>query len=145
GSDPVLPLSASTFRGSGPGPIEDTCALYGAKTQDQRSEFKDLLARLEVKNGSVLNGRVESNSEMSEGEKLRVALAAAIAGGRAAVVVDEPTAPLDSTTSEKVIEILKEFRSLGRTFIISSHDAAVLASADRVIDIEDLGQRGATG
>ncbi|HCG46855.1 MAG TPA: hypothetical protein DEV68_07800, partial [Corynebacterium flavescens] len=57
----------------------------------------------------------------------------------------EPTAPLDSTTSEKVIEILKEFRSLGRTFIISSHDAAVMASADRVIDIEDLGQRGATG
>lgn len=77
-------------------------------------------------------------SRLSGGERQRVALARALATAPAALVADEPTASLDRASADRLIEdLLRETRGAGRTLIVASHDAAVIAAMDRVVGIVD--------
>lgn len=77
-------------------------------------------------------------TELSGGEQQRVAIARAIIGKPSLVLADEPTGNLDSATGESIIRMLQQInRSLGTTFIFSSHDPRIIAWADRVITLVD--------
>lgn len=73
---------------------------------------------------------------LSAGERRRVALARALlrirSGGARLLVLDEPTAGLDVETEARVIEAV---RATGASALIVSHRAAVLAAADRVVEV----------
>ena len=76
--------------------------------------------------------------EMSGGQQQRVAVARAIAGDPALVLADEPTANLDSTTSDELIATMKKLNSeLGVTFVFATHDPKVMDAAQRVIRLVD--------
>ena len=49
------------------------------------------------------------------------------------LVLDEPTANLDAATETLIRNILVDQRDAGRTVVIVTHNAAILAIADRVI------------
>jgi putative ABC transport system ATP-binding protein len=76
--------------------------------------------------------------ELSGGEMQRVAIARALVTGPKVVLADEPTANLDSETSEKILEVmLKLNREHNTTFVFSTHDPVVSKYAKRNIRLLD--------
>jgi len=76
--------------------------------------------------------------ELSGGQQQRVAVARAIAGRPALVLADEPTANLDSKTSESLIDLMRSLNSEhGITFLFSTHDPRIMDAARRVVHMKD--------
>lgn len=77
-------------------------------------------------------------AELSGGQRQRVAIARALVTKPDIVLADEPTANLDSETSESILTLMKELNQIeNTTFIFSTHDPDVLKYAKRVIKIKD--------
>lgn len=62
-------------------------------------------------------------SHLSGGEKQRLALARAIYKNATVLFVDEPTASLDATNRQKVIDLFADFAHQGCTVVVSTHDS----------------------
>jgi ATP-binding cassette, subfamily C, bacterial CydD len=78
----------------------------------------------------------EGGIGLSGGELRRVGVARAMVSPSADLwLVDEPTAHLDGATASAVIHALLE-ASDGRTLIVATHDPALMARLDRVIDLD---------
>ncbi len=76
--------------------------------------------------------------QLSGGEKQRVAVARALVHTPALILADEPTANLDSKTGQTIIQLLTTLnRDLGATFLIATHDPALIASAPRTLTLHD--------
>ena len=77
-------------------------------------------------------------NEMSGGQQQRVAVARALASKPSFILADEPTANLDSKSSENLLNIMQRLnRKEKTTFIFSTHDQRVIDKANRIITIED--------
>lgn len=77
-------------------------------------------------------------SKLSGGQQQRIAVARALASKPKFVLADEPTANLDTKSSENLLNIMEELnREEGITFIFSTHDQRVMKKARRVITLED--------
>lgn len=77
-------------------------------------------------------------SQLSGGEQQRVAIARALVKQPAMVLADEPTANLDSKTSEEIIQLMLKMQEKYKTgFIFSTHDTSVMHHADKIIEIKD--------
>ena len=72
---------------------------------------------------------------LSEGQKKRLGLARAFYQDRPLVLLDEPTATLDRAAAARVRAALRQYLA-GKTVLIATHDAALLALADHRIDWE---------
>jgi len=67
-----------------------------------------------------------------------VAVARALAHKPSFVIADEPTANLDSKSTEDLLNIMQELNEKeGITFIFSTHDQRVVDKAKRVIVFQD--------
>ncbi len=76
--------------------------------------------------------------ELSGGQQQRVAVARALAPKPAFILADEPTANLDSKSTENLLDIMAELnREEKITFIFSTHDQRVINRAKRVITLVD--------
>ncbi|MBK7857552.1 MAG: ABC transporter ATP-binding protein [Archangiaceae bacterium] len=76
--------------------------------------------------------------ELSGGQRQRVAIARALITEPRLVLADEPTANLDSTTSESIIDLMLELnKEQGVTFLFSTHDPRVVKHAKRALHIQD--------
>ncbi|GEN80472.1 ABC transporter ATP-binding protein [Actinotalea fermentans] len=77
-------------------------------------------------------------SELSGGQQQRVAIARALANSPRLLVADEPTGQLDAETGAAIMALLRAVvRAEGMTAIISTHDATLMAMADRTIRLAD--------
>jgi putative ABC transport system ATP-binding protein len=77
-------------------------------------------------------------SELSGGEKQRIAIARAIAKRPQLLFADEPTSALDGENGQVVIRLLRRAaKQHGAAVICVTHDPRLEAYADRVIHIED--------
>lgn len=76
--------------------------------------------------------------QLSGGQKQRVAIARALVTEPEVVLADEPTGNLDTTTGEKIIELmLKLNQKYNVAFIIVTHDLFINNYAQRLIEIKD--------
>jgi len=77
-------------------------------------------------------------SQLSGGQQQRVAVARALATKPQFILADEPTANLDSKSTQTLLEIMEKLnREENITFIFSTHDARVVKKARRVVTLED--------
>ena len=76
-------------------------------------------------------------SELSGGQKQRVAIARALVTKPKVVLADEPTGALDSTTSDSVMEMLKEINREGMTVFVITHEEEIAAQTDRIVRLKD--------
>ena len=102
-----------------------------AKTMQERSD--DLLDRMGIR-----NQRDRRPSELSGGQQQRVAVARALAARPKFVLADEPTANLDSGSTEALLDIMAKLNKEEKiTFIFSTHDQRVIDRAKRIIKLVD--------
>lgn len=77
-------------------------------------------------------------SELSGGEKQRVAVARALVNRPQVILADEPSGSLDTQNKEELHQLFFDLRQeLGQTFIIVTHDEALAATTDRTIRMCD--------
>jgi len=76
--------------------------------------------------------------ELSGGQQQRVAIARALAGSPRLLIADEPTGQLDAETGLSVMALLHGIvESEGVTAVVATHDAVMMALADRVLTMSD--------
>jgi len=76
--------------------------------------------------------------QMSGGERQRVAIARALVKNSGILLADEPTAALDSTSGTQIAELIrKSAKERGIVAVVATHDARLLAIADRVVEVRD--------
>ncbi|RLG15116.1 MAG: lipoprotein-releasing system ATP-binding protein LolD [Candidatus Nanohalarchaeota archaeon] len=76
-------------------------------------------------------------TEISGGEKQRVAVARSLANKPTIIVADEPTGNLDSKRGKEIMEILDNLHKNGKTIVLVTHDKLLANYAERVIYIKD--------
>lgn len=77
-------------------------------------------------------------NQLSGGQRQRVAIARALATHARVILADEPTANLDRENGQAILELMRDInREEGTTFVFSTHDAHVMAMAQRLVTIED--------
>jgi putative ABC transport system ATP-binding protein len=76
--------------------------------------------------------------ELSGGEQQRVALARALVHEPRFIVADEPTGNLDSVTGRDIAQLLHAIAHQSQIgLLVATHDATIVASSDRVLQIQD--------
>ncbi|MDD3078546.1 MAG: ABC transporter ATP-binding protein [Paludibacter sp.] len=113
--------------------VEFIMQLQGQSKTERTSRAKELLIAVGL--GDRLSSRP---SELSGGQQQRVAVARALASRPKFILADEPTANLDSKSTENLLDIMEKLNEEEHvTFIFSTHDQRVVNKAKRVITIED--------
>ncbi|MCF8224719.1 MAG: ABC transporter ATP-binding protein [Bacteroidales bacterium] len=113
--------------------VEFIMNLQKKPKKERQKRTEDLL------NAVGLGDRINSRpSKLSGGQQQRVAVARALASKPKFILADEPTANLDSKSTETLLQIMEELnREEKITFIFSTHDARVVKRARRVVTLED--------
>ena len=110
--------------------------LLGKQTMGkaEKQEWIDYL----IEQVGLAEWRKHRPNELSGGQRQRVAIARALTTRPQIVLADEPTANLDSTTGEAIIELMRKInREQHTTFIFSTHDPAIVTIADHIIRLHD--------
>jgi ABC-type transport system involved in cytochrome bd biosynthesis fused ATPase/permease subunit len=136
--DPATRRERVAWVGQTPGLVSGTIA-DNVRLADPAADDTAVRLALQRAGGISLDparGVGDDGEGLSAGERRRVAVARAllrVASGRAdLLVLDEPTAGLDAATETALLDAVRE---LGVTTLAVSHRPAVIARADRVIDL----------
>ncbi|WP_395739839.1 ATP-binding cassette domain-containing protein [Prosthecobacter sp.] len=99
-----------------------------------RTKMLDLTQRLHI--DRYLDKRV---SQLSQGERQRVAVARALVHAPQFVFADEPTASLDPARGRIVVDmLLEDTRQRGACLVMVTHDPSLLPLFDQTLRMEDL-------
>lgn len=113
--------------------IEYVMLLQGVPQAERRCRVADMVEQV------GLTGMAERRPpQLSGGQQQRVAVARAMVSQPSLILADEPTANLDSTTGEGLLDMMRDLnRKTGMTFLFSTHDPMVMDRARRVVTIRD--------
>ena len=107
--------------------------LQGVEEAERQTRVRELFERTGLK--GLENRRP---GKLSGGQQQRVAVVRAVASRPALVLADEPTANLDTTASEALLDMMVELnQELGTTFVFATHDARVMERSRRLVRLID--------
>ena len=107
--------------------------IAGEGMRQATSRAKELLEML-----GLADRAGHKPSELSGGEKQRIAVARALANQPDVILADEPSGSLDTKNKEDLHKLFFNLRDqLGQTFVIVTHDESLAAMTDRTIHLLD--------
>jgi putative ABC transport system ATP-binding protein len=113
--------------------VEYPLLVQGVSANERRGRVAEALENV------GLSARAHQRPDLlSGGERQRIAVARAIVHRPALVLADEPTANLDTRNATQLIDLMRDLnRSLGLTFIFSTHDQRLLEHTPRIVRLTD--------
>ncbi len=113
--------------------IEFIMLLQEKSKGERENRVKELMDKM-----GISQTRKRRPTELSGGQQQRVAVARALASKPKFILADEPTANLDSKSTEDLLELMATMNKEEKiTFLFSTHDQRVIDKAKRVITLED--------
>jgi putative ABC transport system ATP-binding protein len=113
--------------------VEFIMQLQGVSANERNERAVRMLDSLGI--GELANRRP---GELSGGQQQRVAVARAIVTNPVLLLADEPSANLDSTTTEELLGLLTRInREHGVTILTATHDPVVMSYAGRHVQLRD--------
>ncbi len=113
--------------------VEFIMQLQNKSKQERETRVMELLEAV-----GIPEKKNSRPTQMSGGQQQRVAVARALASKPKFVLADEPTANLDSKSTETLLDIMRQLNEKENiTFIFSTHDQRVIDRAKRLIYLED--------
>ncbi|MEY4064543.1 MAG: hypothetical protein RIR26_751 [Pseudomonadota bacterium] len=115
--------------------IEFPCLVR--KEQEERAALRERVRAICAEVG-LERFMKHKPDELSGGQRQRVAIARALITQPRLVLADEPTANLDSKTSDQILELMQKLnRDHATTFLFATHDPRVMELARRTVRIKD--------
>lgn len=117
--------------------LEENCLIPTIAAGTPRAQARMRLGLLAERTG--ISHRLQQRiQKLSGGERQRTAICRALMNQPPILIADEPTGSLDGHSSEQVAQLLFEMAAgEGLTLIMATHDRALAARCDRLIDLRD--------
>ena len=106
--------------------------MQGVEAKDAIKKAVELMKEFEL-----LDKVDKRPAKLSGGENQRVSVLRAVIHNPKIIFADEPTANLDTITSQNVLDLFKKLNEKGQTIIMVTHETEYADMADRKIVIED--------
>ncbi len=105
--------------------------LTGTTGKNHKGNIQALLERFQIDNKSK-----HYPSQLSVGEKQRVALIRAAVSRPDMILADEPTGNLDDENGKIILDFFREYHREGKTVILVTHESGLSEHADRIITLK---------
>ncbi len=112
--------------------VEVPLILSKHNKRNRKNKVREALKSVNLEN--YINKDI---TNLSGGEKQRIAIARAIVNNPNIILADEPTGSLDTKTGTDIFNLLKGFSDKGKTVVIITHDRDIANKCDRIIEIAD--------
>ncbi len=113
--------------------VEYPLLLLGIPAAERKARVAELLRRTGL---ADFGHRLPD--ALSGGQRQRVAIARALVKSPALVIADEPTANLDSTTAQQIVDLLRELaHERAAAVVVATHDDRMSSHCDRVLRLAD--------
>lgn len=113
--------------------VEFIMLLQKRSKKERYERAMELLERMDMKDKAN-----SKPSQLSGGQQQRVAVARALASKPRFILADEPTANLDSMSTNNLLDLMAKMnKEQNATFIFSTHDQRVMDKANRIVTLED--------
>ncbi len=107
--------------------------IAGMSQKQAKTRAKELLDFMNLSDRAT-----HKPSELSGGEKQRIAVARALMNHPAVILADEPSGSLDTKNKEELHQLFFDLRDkFGQTFVIVTHDEQLASTTDRTIHLRD--------
>jgi ABC-type multidrug transport system ATPase subunit len=129
-ADPAIGLLSDRLALYGKFTVRETCRVFARlhKVADEDRAVEGAIELLQLGSHSDVQVR-----RLSSGLKKRLALSIVEMPHPTLLLLDEPFAGIDPESTERILELLRQWREEGRTIFVSSHDLPELSSvADRI-------------
>ena len=113
--------------------VEVPLRLAGVPAAERESRVAELLHSV-----GLAGHAAQRPAELSGGQQQRVGIARSLARNPAVLLADEPTGQLDTATAGSMMDLLVGVvRDHGVAAVVTTHDAALMSRADRVLELHD--------
>jgi putative ABC transport system ATP-binding protein len=112
--------------------VELPLYYYGVPKEERNRKALEMLKLVGLENRAT-----HKPTEISGGERQRIAIARALINDPTIMLADEPTGNLDTKTSEDIMMIFQGLNDKGVTIILVTHEADIVAFTKRVVRLRD--------
>jgi len=107
--------------------------LQGVPKKEREKRAMEILETVDI-----ADKKDHKPGQLSGGQQQRVAVARALASRPKYIIADEPTANLDSKSTEELLTLMKKMNEkFETTFVFATHDQRVMDKARRIVTIDD--------
>ena len=113
--------------------IQIPALIAGKSFKESEKEAKEILSFMNLSHRAK-----HKPTELSGGEKQRIAVARALINHPEVILADEPTGSLDSQNKEDLHRLFFDLRNnFGQTFVVVTHDESLASLCERTIYMKD--------